>query len=53
MTVSSYACFIKHKGFKFFVNSQYEPSHLLESLRTVLDFDNKIGDPNGGEWFCV
>jgi len=48
-----YSQLCERKGFKFFVNSQYEPSHLLKSLRTVLDFDAKIGDPNGGDWSCA
>lgn len=40
----------ERKGFKFFVNGQYKSSRLLKSLNTVLNFDNQIGDPNGGVW---
>ena len=43
-----YSQLCERKGFKFFVNSQYKPSKLLKSLSLVLNFDTKIGDPNGG-----
>jgi hypothetical protein len=45
-----YGQLCERKGFKFFVNDQYEPLKLLNSLEEVLKYDNRIGDPNGGDW---
>ena len=40
----------ERKSFKFFVNNQYMPAQLCQSLNEVINFDNRIGDPNGGVW---